>query len=440
MTSMLPITSWGRSYRQENLRPDLIAGLTVAAMLVPQAMAYALLAGLPPQVGLYAATVPVLMYAVFGTSRQLAVGPVAIVSLLTATALAPFADEGTGAYLTAAALLALIVGAVHLVLGVARLGNLVSFLSHAVLVGFTSAAAIIIGFSQVRHILGVDVARQERFYQTVLGVLRSTGNSNWATLVVGMTALVALRLLKRHAPHLPGALIVVVSSILAVKAFDLSQHGVSLVGSIPDQLPVFSLPTTQGSLVIDLIPSALLITLVGFMESIAVARVYAQRHNYTLVPNQELIGLGAANIASGLFGGYPVTGGFSRTAVNDSAGARTPLASIVTALLVVVTLLFLTPLLASLPKAALGAIIVSAVIGLVDVQEIQRIAERDRRDLVSLGIAFAATLMLGIELGIGIAVVASILLRVGRHEQGGQDHELSKDKQTGAVGNLPIRR
>ncbi len=412
--SLLPITSWARGYKSSDLRSDLAAGLTVAAMLVPQAMAYALLAGLPPQAGLYAATIPVMVYAVFGTSRQLAVGPVAIVSLLTATSLAPFAEVGTGAYLAAAAMLALVVGAVHIAVGVARLGKLVSLLSHAVLVGFTSAAAIIIGFSQVRHILGVNVARQDHFYQTVREVVASLGGINWPTFVLGTLALVTLRILKARAPQLPAALIVVVGSILAVELLNLETHGVSLVGAIPDQLPSLSLPTGQGSLAIDLLPSALLITMVGFMESIAVARVYARRHNYSLDPNQELIGLGAANVAAGLFGGYPVTGGFSRTAVNDSAGARTPLASIVTAILVLITLAFLTPVLQSLPKAALGAIIVSAVIGLVDIKEITHIARVKRTDLIGLAVTFTATLLLSIELGIVVAVVASLFDVVAR--------------------------
>ena len=414
LARMFPIIGWARTYRSDDLRPDLVAGVTVAAMLVPQAMAYALLAGLPPQIGLYAATVPVLVYAVLGTSRQLAVGPVAIVSLLTATALAPFAEEGTAEYLAAAAMLALIVGAVHLVVGIARLGKLVSLLSHAVLVGFTSAAAVIIGFSQVRHILGVRIARQEHFYETVREVLGSFGGIHWLTFAIGTLSLVVLRTLKSKAPRVPGALIVVVGSILAAEAFDLSPRGVSVVGEIPDQLPFFSLPTGQGSLALDLLPSALLITLVGFMESIAVARVYARRHGYSLEPNQELIGLGAANLAAGVFGSYPVTGGFSRTAVNDSAGARTPLASIITAVLVLFTLAFLTPLLASLPNAALGAIIISAVLGLIDVKEIRHIAKVKKSDLVSLIIAFAATLILGIELGIAVAVVASILVVFAR--------------------------
>lgn len=411
---LVPIVRWAPDYARRDLRADLAAGLTIGAMLVPQAMAYALLAGLPPEVGLYAATIPVLAYAVFGTSRQLAVGPVAIVSLLTASALAPLVEEGTAGYLAAAALLALMVGVIHLVLGLARLGFLVNLLSHSVLVGFTAAAAIIIGFSQAKHLLGVSVERQDHFLDTVIEVGRNLGDTHGATLALGLAALVALFLLKRFVPRVPAALAVVIGSIVAVEALDLESRGVKVVGDIPDSLPAFALPEFSGSLAGDLVVTALVITLVGFMESIAVAKVYARRHRYTVDPNQELIGLGAANVAAGVFGGYPVTGGFSRTAVNDTAGARTPLASIVTVLIVLVTIAFFTPLLASLPNAALGAIIVVAVVGLVDVAEMRHIARVKRSDLVGLGVAFVATLALGIELGIAVAVVASMLVVFAR--------------------------
>ncbi|NNK92507.1 MAG: solute carrier family 26 protein [Acidimicrobiia bacterium] len=408
------VPAWLMGYRRADLRGDLSAGLTVGAMLVPQAMAYALLAGLPPEVGLYAATIPVLVYALLGTSRQLAVGPVAIVSLLTATALASLVEEGTAGYASAAALLALMVGVVHLVLGAGRLGFLVNFLSHSVLVGFTAAAAIIIGFSQVKHVLGISIERKEHFYETVLEVLENVGDVNLTTLAIGLVAVVALLALKRRAPTLPAALVVVIVSILAVELLDLESDGVAVVGDIPDALPAFGLPDFEGSLVGSLLATAFVITIVGFMESIAVAKVYARRHRYDIDANRELLALGAANVGSGLFGGYPVTGGFSRTAVNDTAGARTPLASAITAVLVLLTIVFFTPLLRALPTAALGAIIIVAVIGLVDVAEMRHIARVKRSDLISLSVAFVATLALGIELGIGVAVVASMLVVFAR--------------------------
>ncbi len=410
----LPILTWAPQYDRTNLRSDIAAGITVGAMLVPQAMAYALLAGLPPEVGLYAATVPVVIYALFGTSRQLAVGPVAIVSLLTATALAPLVEEGTAGYLAAAAVLALMVGLVHIVLGVFRLGFLVNFLSHSVLVGFTAAAAIIIGFSQVKHILGISIQRKDHFYETAGEVFSNISDTNITALAIGSASLIVLILVREFAPRIPGALVVVVSSILAVEVFDLESRGVQVVGDIPDRLPAFGLPDFNGSIIGSLLATAAVITIVGFMESIAVSKVYAKRHGYEVVPNNELMGLGAANVASGLFGGFPVTGGFSRTAVNDTAGARTPLASIVTAGLVLVTIAFLTPLFSSLPNAALGAIIVIAVAGLVDLAEMRHIVGVKQSDMIGLAVAFVGTLVLGIEVGIFVAVVASMLVVFAR--------------------------
>ena len=414
LAKFVPIMSWAPRYERSDLRGDLAAGVTVGAMLVPQAMAYALLAGLPPAVGLYAATIPVIVYALFGSSRQLAVGPVAIVSLLTASALASLVEDGSVRYLDAAAMLALMVGVIHLVLGAGRLGFLVNFLSHSVLVGFTAAAAAIIGFSQVKHILGISIERKEHFYETVIEVVRALDQINPESLIIGLGALAVLFGLKKAFPAIPAALVVVVGSILAVELLDLEQRGVRVVGDIPDSLPAFGLPSFDGSIMGKLLGTALVITLVGFMESIAVAKVYARRHRYEVEPNAELIGLGAANVAAGVFGGYPVTGGFSRTAVNDSAGARTPLASLITAGIVLATIAFLTPLLTSLPNAALGAIIVMAIVGLIDIGEMRHIAKVKRSDLIGLGVAFFATLILGIELGIGVAVVASMLVVFAR--------------------------
>ena len=408
------IRAWGPTSGKHGLRGDLAAGLTVGAMLVPQAMAYALLAGLPPEVGLYASTVPVLAYALFGTSRQLAVGPVAIVSLLTATALGPLVEEGSSGYLAAAALLALMVGVIHIGLGVAKLGYLVNLLSHSVLVGFTAAAAIIIGFSQVKNLFGISVEPKAHFHETVMEVGAKLGETHAMTLVSGAAAVTILLVLKRVAPRVPAALVVVVVSIATVEVFGLEARGVAVVGSIPDSLPAFGLPELSGSLVGNLAGAALVITLVGFMESIAVAKVYARRHGYDVEPNRELVALGSANVAAGLFGGYPVTGGFSRTAVNDSAGARTRFASLVTAAIVAATIAFLTPLLSSLPNASLAAIIVVAVIGLIDIGEMRRIAHVKRSDLIGLSVAFLTTLALGIEVGIGVAVVASMLVVFAR--------------------------
>ncbi len=382
-------------------------------MLVPQAMAYALLAGLPAEVGLYASTVPVLLYALFGTSRQLAVGPVAIVSLLTASSLAAVADEGSAGYLAAAGVLSLLVAAVHLVMGVGRLGFLVRLLSHPVLVGFTSAAAVIIGASQVKHVLGVRIPRGEHLHQTVWELVRAAPETHLLTLGTGVGAIVLMVALGRFVPRVPGALAAVAVTTALSAFFDLESRGVAVVGAVPQGLPPFTPPEDLG-VVGALLPSAFVITLVGFMESIAVSKVYARRNRYQLDPDRELVGLGLANLGAGLFGGYPVTGGFSRTAVNAEAGARTKLASVVTASVVLLVIVAFTPAFSRLPSATLGAIVLVAVAKLFDLDEIRRIRELKTSDFVTLVVAFVATLALGVELGIAVAAVASLIVIAAR--------------------------
>lgn len=408
-----PVTLRRPVIDRSTLAPDLAAGVTVAAMLVPQAMAYALLAGLPPEVGLYASTVPLVLYALVGTSRQLAVGPVAIVSLLTASALASVADEGTAGYLGAAAVLSLLVAAIHLVMGIGRLGFLVRLLSHPVLVGFTSAAALIIGASQVKHLLGVSIPRSEAFHETVWELAKAIDSTQAGAVAVGVGAIVLMLGLKRFAPQVPGALAAVVVTTLASVAFDLEGHGVAVVGDIPQGLPPFAVPDDWGT-VGSLLPAAFVITIVGFMESIAVAKVYARRHRASVDPNRELLGLGLANVGAGLFGGYPVTGGFSRTAVNAEAGARTRFAAVVTAAVVTLVIVALTPVFTQLPSATLGAIVVVAVAKLFDVAEIRHIKHLKTSDFVTLVVAFVATLALGVELGIAVAAAASLVVIVVR--------------------------
>lgn len=411
-------TGAGADARRGRRAATVVAGVTVAAMLVPQSMAYASLAGLPPQVGLYASTVPLVLYALVGTSRQLAVGPVAIVSLLAASALAPIAAEsGTGAQVEAAAVLALLVAAVHLVMGVGRLGFLVRLLSHPVLVGFTAAAAVLIGVSQAKHLLGVSIPRSEHLHDTVPALLRATPGVHSVTVALGLVAVGLLVVLRRVVPRAPGALVVVVSTTAASYGLDLADRGVAVVGDIPGGFPVPGIPglaSDSGNLVVDLLPAAFVITLVGFMESIAVAKVYARRDHVRIDANRELVGLGLANLGAGLFGGYPVTGGFSRTAVNAAAGARSRAAGAVTAVVVAVVLVALTPLLEALPMATLAAIVLVAVTSLVDVAEITRIARVKRSDAATMALAFAATLALGVELGIAVAAAGSLVTIVAR--------------------------
>ncbi len=409
-----PIASSLGGYRRDDLRGDLTAGLTTAVMLVPQSMAYAMLAGLPPIVGLYASTVPLLAYALLGTSRHLAVGPVAMVSLMTAAAVGGLAEPGSERYVELAVVLALMVGAIQIAMGLARVGFLVNFLSHPVISGFTSAAALIIGLSQLNHLLGIVTPRSPYIHEILLGAVAAIGDVQPATVVIGGASIAALVLLRRLSPTIPGALAVVVVSSLAVLGLGLHDRGVAIVGEVPAGLPGIAFPGLSIETLGDLLPSALAISLVAFMESVSVAKAMASRHRYEIDANRELGGLGLANVVGGLFGGYPVTGGFSRTAINSQAGARTAVASIVTAGFIGVTLLFFTPLFYYLPKAVLAAIVMTAVFGLIDVREVVHLFKVNRIDLALLTLTFVVTLVGGIEAGILTGVVASLLAFAAR--------------------------
>ena len=424
---VLPLLSQLSDYGREKLRGDLSAGLTVGVMLIPQGMAYALIAGLSPIYGLYASLVPLVVYAVFGTSRQLAVGPVAMVSLLVAAAVAPIAEGSPQLYVGLAVLLSLMVGVLQFGLGVARFGFLVNFLSHPVLSGFTSAAALIIGLSQLKHLLGIDLPRSNFIHEILWTAAGRLGEVHPLTLLLGLGSIALLVGLRWWRRSLPGALVAVVLTTVVVWALGLDEQGVAIVGSVPGGLPPLSMPPLDWGYARQLAPSALAIGLVGFMESIAVAKVYAGRHRYEVDANQELIGLGLANIAGAFVSAYPTTGGFSRTAVNDEAGARTNLAAIVSAGIIALTLLFLTPLFYYLPKAVLAAIIMVAVAGLVDWDEARYLWRVDRRDFGLMALTFVATLTLGIEQGILVGVVVSLIVIVYE----------SSTPHTAVMGRLP---
>ena len=414
LARIVPLARTLRGYDRSDLRGDLVAGLTTAVMLIPQGMGYAMLAGLPPIYGLYSSLVPLVIYALFGTSRQLAVGPVAMVSLLVAAGVGAVAEPGTEAFIAYAILLALMVGVIQLAMGFARLGFLVSFLSHPVISGFTSAAALIIGLSQLRHLLGFALPRGHHVHTILLEAARHAGQTHPITLAIGVTSIAALIALKRAAPAFPRALAVVVASSLAVWGLGLHEAGVAIVGHVPAGLPSPALPRLDLAAAAELFPIALAISLVGFMESIAVAKHYARENRYAIAPNRELVGLGLGNLLGSFFGAYPVTGGFSRTAVNAQAGARTGVATLVTAAIVGLTLLFLTPLFYFLPTAVLAAIIMTAVLGLIDVREVRHLWRVKRADLAMLVVTFIATLVLGIEEGILVGVGTSIAVLVFR--------------------------
>ncbi|WP_210367007.1 solute carrier family 26 protein [Bacillus sp. REN3] len=408
------LPDWLLNYDKSDLRGDLSAGLIVAIMLIPQGMAYAMLAGLPPVIGLYASTIPLIIYALMGSSRQLAVGPVAMVSLLVLTGVSMLAEPGTDEYIALALLLALMVGVFQLAMGLLKLGFLVNFLSHAVITAFTSAAAIIIGLSQLKQLLGIKLENTENVFLLLGEAFTKIGQTNLFTFGIGIASILLLVLVKKKWPKLPGPLFVVLLGSLAVYFFDLEEKGVSIVGEVPKGIPNISLPAFELDALIGLLPIALTITFVGFMESVAVAKAIAAKENYKIDANKELRGLGMANIAGSFFSAYPVTGGFSRSAVNYQSGARTGLASIITAVLILVTLLFFTDLFYYLPNSALAAIIMVAVYGLIDFKEAAHLFKVKKADGFTFVITFIATLTTTIEKGIIIGVVFSLLVFIWR--------------------------
>ncbi len=433
LRTLLPAWHWLAHYPREYFVGDMLAGFIVAVMLVPQGMAYALLAGLPPEVGLYASILPLIIYGLLGSSRTLAVGPVAIVSLLVATGIAPLAEAGSGAFLQLALTLALLVGLIQALMGLVRLGFLVNFLSHPVLAGFTSAAALVIGFSQLKHLLGIPMPRLE-FFELLRYAVLHLPETNWVTLALGGSSILILLFFKMGlgqqlrrwglpAPWvLPitksAPLVIVVLGTALVWGLQLDQRaGVAIVGDVPVGLPSFTLPTVDLAVWQQLLPTALVISFVGYMESIAVAKSLASKRRQKVSANQELVALGVANLGAMLTGGYPVTGGFSRSVVNYDAGANSGLASIITAVLIALTVIFLTPVFYFLPQAVLAAIVMVAVAGLVDVKTFRHVWQYNKADAASFGVTFVAVLAVGVENGILFGVAVAMLLFIWRTSQ-----------------------
>ncbi|MBS9524137.1 solute carrier family 26 protein [Litoribacter alkaliphilus] len=415
LTKFLPILEWLPNYQKGNLQGDLSAGLTVGIMLIPQGMAYAMLAGLEPIHGLYAVTVPLLLYAIFGTSRQLAVGPVAMVSLLTAAGIGALNPSGPEQYLLYALSLAFLIGLIQFGMGLFRLGFVVNFLSHPVISGFTSAAAIIIGLSQIKHLFRINLPNSEHIQDMAVAIAQNIGDTHFLTLGIGVLGILIIKFGKKIHKSFPAPLAAVVVGILLVWGFDLTGQGVKIVGEVPSGLPSLSAPSFDLDTWNTLLPIALTISLVGFAESFAVAKTIQNKHkNYKLDANQELIGLGMANFGAAFFKGYPVTGGFSRTAVNNDAGAKTGLASIFSAALIVLTLLFFTDLFYNLPSAILAAVVLVAVSGLIDFKEPVKLWHKDKADFWMLSSTFVITLTLGIETGIIAGMVLSLLVVIYR--------------------------
>lgn len=393
----------------------MLAGITVAVLLIPQGMAYALIAGLPPIYGLYAALTPQIVYAVLGTSRQLAVGPVAMDSLLVAAGLGALSLVSPSQYIQLAIALALIMGGIQFLLGLFRMGFIVSFLSKPVISGFTSAAAIIIGLSQLKHLLGVPLAQSNKLHIFIRSILESETVVHLPTLLIGVASIILITTIKRWNSKIPSALIAVIIGILWVYFGQQDKAGVAVVGNIPSGMPSFILPDLDWETVQTLLPIALTIALVAYMEAISVAKAVEEKHkNYEVNPNQELIALGASNIIGSLFQSYPTTGGFSRTAVNDQAGAKTGVAALTSALVVAVILTFFTHWFYFLPKAVLGAIIIVAVVNLLDFNYAARLYKSRKDEFLVLLLTFLLTLFVGITQGILFGILFSLLLLVYR--------------------------
>ncbi|GAB0152344.1 SulP family inorganic anion transporter [Marinobacterium sp. BA1] len=425
----LPILQWLKVYNRETLTSDLVAAVIVTIMLIPQSLAYALLAGLPPEVGLYASILPLVAYAIFGTSRTLAVGPVAVVSLMTAAAVGNLALAGTAEYLAAAIALAFLSGVILILMGLFRLGILANFLSHPVISGFITASGLIIAASQLKHILGVD-AGGHNLLDILMALAGQLAHINLPTLIIGVSATTFLFWVRKQlkpllvkvglGPRLAdiiakaGPVLAVVATTLAVWGLDLQAQGVKVVGQVPSGLPGLTLPSFDLELWKQLFVSALLISIVGFVESVSVAQTLAAKRRQRIDPDQELVGLGASNIAAAASGGFPVTGGFSRSVVNFDAGAETPAAGAFTAVGIAMATLVLTPLIFFLPKATLAATIIVAVLSLVDLGALKRTWAYSRSDFAAMLATIVLTLVHGVELGIIAGVGLSVLLYLYR--------------------------
>ena len=415
LKSYLPFIDWISNYSSSYLKYDVVAGITVAVLLIPQGMAYALIAGLPPIYGLYAALTPQIVYALLGTSRQLAVGPVAMDSLLVAAGLGALSIVDPSEYIQMAIVLALLMGSIQLLFGVLQMGFIVSFLSKPVINGFTSAAAIIIGLSQLKHLLGIQLPQSNQLHIVIQSLFNSDTPLHLMTFTIGVTSIVFILVIRKWNRKIPSALIAVVLGILWLYVNGLDKQGVSVVGLIPKGLPTFQIPTLEIETLKQLFPTALTLALVAFMEAISVAKAIEEKHkNYVVDANQELIALGSANFIGSLFQSYPATGGFSRTAVNNQAGAKTGMAALITALIVAFVLMFFTHWFYYLPKAVLASIIVVAVVNLIDFKFAVLLYKKRKDEFAVLVITFITTLFLGISEGILCGILISLLLLVYR--------------------------
>ncbi len=411
LAKLIPAWDWLSEYNTEWLKGDAAAGLTVGVMVIPQSMAYAMLAGVEPIYGLYASLVPLVIYALLGTSRHLAVGTVAIDMLVVSAGVGHLVAAGSDlSYVELAILLAAMTGVIELVMGLLRFGFLVNFLSRPVIAGFMTAAPLIIAASQIGNLIGVDLPRSQFVHRMLIEAYEHLGAIEPVTLAVGGVGIAVLLALQIWRPKWPGALIWVIAALLASWLGGLQQYGVEVVGSIPAGPPTPQVPDAGYGAVVDLLPTALTLALVQFMSVMSLGKAFEADHDYKVEPNRELIAVGTANIFGSIFRAIPVSGSFSRSAVNERAGANTPLANIVAAVLVGLTLLFLTPLFQVLPDAALASIIIVACVGMVDLAEIRFLLQTRRVDGALALLTFGGTLGIGIQEGLLIGVSASVVV------------------------------
>ncbi|MEG3657886.1 sulfate permease [Arenibacter palladensis] len=415
MRRFLPFLDWLPRYNKTLFGKDLVAGITVGIILIPQGMAYAMIAGLPPVYGLYASLFPILTYAFLGTSRQIAVGPVAMDSLLVAAGLGTLAISGVQNYILMALFLSFMVGAFQLIFGFLRMGFLVNFMSRPVISGFTSAAAVIIIFSQLKHLLGADIINSNKFHELVINAFRHLSETNIYDFSIGIIGILIIASFKKWFDRFPAILLVVVLSTVVVYFFNLEAFDVQVVGEVPAGLPSFNVHSFSMEKVRDIWPIALTLAFVGYLEAISIGRAFEEKNKLeTIDPNQELIALGASNMLGSFFQSYSVTASFSRSAINYEAGAKSTVASVISVVMVALTLLFLTPLFYNLPKAALASIIMVSVFGLIDISYPKKLWYQSRDEFMVLLLTFLITLGVGIVEGILIGVLLSLLLMVYR--------------------------
>ncbi len=410
-TSIFPFLEWLKTYNRGYLLKDFIAGLTVTIILIPQVMAYAILAGMPPVYGLYAALLGTAVASLWGSSSHLSTGPAALISFLVVTALVPYALPDSTEFIALAIILALIIGLIQLLMGIFKLGFIMNFISHSVIAGFTTAAAIIIATTQIPSLGGFTVPKHEFVFLNIYEIFNSLPQVNWLTLAIGMTSVVIIiGIKKKVSKAFPAALIVIVIGILLSYLFDFESYNVAVIGTIDARISLPSVPNVSVRTVLELLPSALIIAVIGFLEGYAIANAIAQKSKQKIDINQELIGQGLGNIASSVFRGFPIAGSFSRTAITYSAGGVTGLSSVFVSIFVLITILFLTPYLYYLPKAILSAVVISALVDLIEFSKFRETFNLSATDGMVITTTFVFSFILKPDDAIFIGIVVSLVL------------------------------